>query len=49
MVEDGDTFSRLSAMADLADNDVAYYRGPYLEDLKGDAFFQECQNLFSLA
>ena len=40
---------RLAAQADLTERDMDYYRNTYLEDLKGDSFFQECQGLFSLS
>jgi putative nucleotidyltransferase with HDIG domain len=42
-------FPRLAAQADLTERDVEYYQNTYLEDLKGDTFFQECQSLFSLS
>jgi len=47
-VEKDGILPRMIAQADLSERDVEYYRGPYFEDLQGDAFFQECKGLFAL-
>lgn len=47
-VEAEEFLEQLLPRAGLTDSDLSYYKEKYLEDLKADPFFLECQSLFSL-
>ncbi|MBA7638673.1 hypothetical protein ES703_46329 [subsurface metagenome] len=40
--------SKLFQHSGLKESDMAYYRENFMEDLKSDTLFQECQSMFGI-